>query len=314
MREVYMRISSVFINRGYFVNNQVKKKQVNLSDKAKNMQPVSFKRIYKSADVSLLRNDELSLEEENQIPTRDGYLLNELASLYPNQDCFIMSGSGGYPCLFFREVPPVVQVFNSQEKNKLSFELKLNDEQYPFVPLILYPDNPKYCDKRPEMNAIIGCPPKYSTNPSYIYTIQVAYEVHKKLMEKKYQILNALGKNEHYDFGTDETIMDKAHKEIEDVENAATRYLLECALISTDDKIIKNTEYEDSFSKIKEKLDLKRIADLTTSIAEQPMIDTSKRVNLCKMITELYPNTDENKQRIQEIVDMLVAINPKDEE
>ena len=81
--------------------------------KAKNTnnqkQNVSFGAIYVEKNVDLGRTADSRFPPK--FNRRDELLLNEIAQLYPNQDCFIRRGYSNYPRLEFREKPTSLQVF-----------------------------------------------------------------------------------------------------------------------------------------------------------------------------------------------------------
>ena len=227
---------------------------------------------------------------------KDYLLLNDIASLYPNQDCFIRQGYSGYPRLEYREKPPQVQMFVRTMSREYQVNMNPYEKDYPVVPLLLYEND--------NLNKYIGVPSYISTNPSLPYTVQAGYELHKKLIEKKYEILKGIGKtgDGRYDIGED-TLLERAHKEIEDVEIAVTRYLLECAMAALTDRASGRQIYESVYPKIQSRYEAKRKYDLTTSIADRK--DYNKKEpehpNICKIATEKYPDKKENEERIKQI-------------
>ncbi|MBQ3640887.1 hypothetical protein II906_03045 [bacterium] len=225
---------------------------------------------------------------------KDSLLINEIASLYPNQDCFIKCGVGGFPYLEYRERPPEVENFNDSIYGQYTTSLNPYDKNYPSEILILYPREKEYMDKHPEMTMMIGVPSYISINPSLAYTIKAGYEVHKKLLEKKYQILDAFGENEDIDFGG-KTVTEKAHEAIQDVETAVTRYLLECSFAALTDRADASQIYASNYPKIQSRFDAKRRLDLTTSLAKQTQMKNSSEIeSICKMAIEMLKKDKDN--------------------
>ena len=232
---------------------------------------------------------------------KDALLLNEIAQMYPNQDCFIKKGYGGKPCLEYREKPPEVQVFDSTLYKEYKVDIDPNDKEYPTVPLILYPNS--------DLNFVIGVPSYISTNPSLPYTVKAGFEVHKKLLEKKYQIMDVIGRTDSVDFGG-ESIMEKAHNAIKDVEIAVTRFLVESAYAALTDRASARQIYESNYPKIQSRLDSKRRIDLTTSVAKQEAFDFNKldkldKIDICEVAMRNYPDMEANKKKIEEILDYM---------
>ncbi len=252
----------------------------------------SFKSIYVDyvADIGLAK--------EGMYPARfkpqDSLALNEISYLYPNQDCFICEGFAGRPRLEYRERPMQVQSFERTLAPVYKMEIEYTDKDYPCIPLIIYPND--------DLNFIIGTPSYISTNPSLAYTVQAGYEVHKKILEKKYQILDIIGKNEEVDFGG-EGLMEKAHRAVKDVEIAVTRYLVECAYLALSDRASARQIYASNFPKIQSRLTQSRRLDLTTSLSKKPDKTTknSEMLDICAFAIQKYPNMEENLKRIEEV-------------
>ncbi len=226
----------------------------------------------------------------------DALLLNKIAQEYPNQDCFIKKGYAGHAYLEFREKPPEVQIFSSTLYKRYTTAIDPDDKEYPCEKLILYPDS--------RLNRFIGMPSFISTNPSLPFTIKVGFELHKKLIEKKYQIKDALGKNDGINIG-EESLIKRAHKEIEEVETALTRYLMECAFAALTDRASAKQIYASNYPKIQSRLDADRKLDLTVSAAKRPKIDPkdveNNKTDICEKVMEAYPYYEENKARIAEL-------------
>ncbi len=258
----------------------------------------------------------------------DALLLNDIAQHYPNQDCFIRKGALDFPRLEYREKPPEVQIFTSSIFKPYRIDIDPYDKEYPAEPLLLY-------DKS-ERNCILGLSSYISLNPSLSFTVKAGYELHKKLIEKKYQIKDMLGRGSEADLG-EENLIRKAHKEIEDVEVAVTRYLLESAYAVLSDKPSAKQIYASNYPKVQSRLDEKRRFDLTTSLAKQNALQEkiiedrinskmAKEVNdssnekdkknksdtqldICAMAMAKYPNKEENIRAIQELETYMLENN-----
>lgn len=293
-----MKISAVT----NFPNSQMKKSPTNTKQNAKHNN-VSFKSIYLESIVDLGHVKAGSFPAK--FATKDALLIQELAAEYPYQDCFIRKSVGNLPRLEFREKPIDIPVFNASLGGTYNVALDPSDEKYETVQMILYEDDEPGSYKIPEMNFQIGVPSYISTNPSLQYTIKVGFECHKKLMEKKYQILEVLGQNEQVSLG-DDSLITKAHKAMEEVEIASIRHLLECAFTSLTNKASAKQIYESIYPKIQSTLDAKRKFDLVTCKTQQPQIEKKgDGIDFCTHIMELYPNTEENIQRINELMNYM---------
>lgn len=291
------------------VSNTVRtfpKKAINTNTHAENKpNNVSFKGIFLESIT------DVGNEKEGIYPARfqkkDALLLNKIAQAYPNQDCFIRKGYGSKPRLEFREKPPEVQVFDATVFNQYRVEVDPNDKEYPCVPLIIDPDS-DICRTIgiPDLNFIIGVPSSISTNPSLPYTVKAGFELHKKLMEKKYQIMDVIGRTDTVDLGG-ESVIEKARKAIEDVEVAVTRFLVDSAYAALMDKASARQIYESNYPKIQTRLDAERRLDLTTSLVEQSKLaheDISK-IDICEYAMRNYPDINENKDRIKKVTDYM---------
>ena len=83
---------------------------------------VSFGAIYVEQNIDLGRTAESRFPPK--FSKRDELLLNEIAQLYPNQDCFIRRGYCNFPRLEFREKPSlkdvkddIIDVLATEKKN-----------------------------------------------------------------------------------------------------------------------------------------------------------------------------------------------------
>lgn len=283
-----MKISSISNIYNSFSQNKVNNQNNKQAPKP------SFKGIYVEDIVDLG-----SVAESNTPPKflkKDALLLNEIAQEYPNQDCFIRKGRAGLPRLEFREKPPEVQLFTETIAKQYKTTIDPNDKDYPVEPLILYADS--------RLNRFIGMTSFISLNPSLPYTVKVGFELHKKLLEKKFQIMEVLGKGDNIDLG-EESLTKKAHEAIEDVETAVTRYLLEASYAALTDRASASQIYASNYPKVQSRLDAKRKLDLVTSIAKRPELNVEQmkknKIDICELAMKNYPNMEENKQRIEEL-------------
>ncbi len=276
-------VNSLFTNK----NNNAEKKE-KLTNKP------SFKGIYIEDIVDLGE-----VAEKTSVPTflkKDALLLNEIANQYPYQDCFIRRGNVGLPRLEYRERPPQVQVFTETLAREYKTEIDPNDQDYPAEPLLLYEDS--------NLNRFFGVTSYISLNPSLPYTVKVGYELHKRLLEKKYQIMEVIGRTDNLDLG-EETLIQKAHKAIEDVETAVTRYLLEASYAAITDRATASQIYASNYPKVQTRMDAKRKLELTTSAAKLPDLNPEElrknKIDICELAMQNYPNLEENKKRIKEL-------------
>ena len=252
----------------------------------------SFKGIY--VDYATDIGDEKKDIYPASFKSNDALLLNEIARRYPNQDCFIGRGAQGKPYIEFRERPEDVQVYKVNKFNRYSIDVNPDSKDYPCIPLILH--------KNSDYNALIGLPSKKSDNPSLPFTVQLGFELHKKLIERKYQILSVLGENESIDLGG-ETASQKAYKGIKELEIAVTRYLLECAFASINNPDLKVDSF--NYQQVKENLAEKRKQDLLTGSSDTIETDLIGKKDICELIRQRYPDVEENKKRIKEITDYI---------
>lgn len=288
------------------VSNTVRTFPKNSINSNKNTEKnVSFKAIYLE-DIADVGNS-----KDGIFPARfkkeDALLLNKIAQAYPNQDCFIRKGLGSKPRLEYREKPPEVQVFSATLFDQYKIDIEPNDKDYPCVPLII----PSAGEDNSDLSFIIGVPSSISTNPSLPYTVKLGFELHKKLIEKKYQIMDVIGRTDTVDFGG-ESIIEKAHKAIKDVEIAITRFLVDSAYVALTDRASGRQIYESSIPKAQTRLDSERRFDLTTSVAKQKALaaaiqDSSPQVDICDYVMQHYPNAEENAKRIKDVMGYMIA-------
>lgn len=233
----------------------------------------------------------------------DALLLNEVSQMYPNQDCFIRNGAYDYPRLEFREKPIDVQLFSASALENYKIEIDPSDSKYPCIELLL-------SKEESDSNKFIGVQNHLTSIPSLAFTICAGFELHKKLLEKKYEILEYVGTGDKFDLG-EKSIDEKAHAEIRDIEIAVKRYLLELAFATILDRT-SNTEqvFMSKLFKIKSKLTEHRNFDLTNSIENKPVMTSEelfeKRINICELATSTYPNTEENIDRIKKLEKVLL--------
>lgn len=262
------------------------------------MNNVSFKGIFIDAKVDLG-----PIKEKSFPPTflkKDELILNEVSQQYPNQDCFIRRDSTGLPRLEYRERPCGVQVFQADASGHYNMSVNSIDVDYPCESLIIYPDSP--------LSSIIGLPSNISSNPSLPFTIKVGFELHKKLLEMKMQIMDIIGSTDTVNFGS-ETIMQKAHKAIEETETAVTCYLVDCAYETFEDSDNARKAYEADYDTVQSVLDSKRKLDLITSVAKQSdtKADTKFEKDIIEEILKTYPDMGENTDRLNSLVTYLRA-------
>ncbi len=287
-----------------FISNTIssltcKNKYISNNNKIQNKKP-SFKGVYVEDCVYI--GDECEEGYPPVFTQKDSLLLNSIAEQYPNQDCFIRKGYKNKPRLEYREKPPQVQIFKETPTKEYGIYIEPEDRDYPPEPLLLYGDSP--------LNKFFGVTTNMSINPSLPYTIKVGFELHKKLLEKKYQIMDFVGKTDFVDLGED-SVIKKAHKAIEEVETAVTRYLLEYSYASLTNKISSRQIYNGNFIRIQRGLSAMREYDLVTSIAKRPDIDPEElnksKVDICEEAMQNYPNLEENKKRITELKEYMLT-------
>lgn len=261
----------------------------------------SFKSIYVE-DVVDLGN----VSEEHDSSTflkRDALLLNKIASLYPNQDCFIRRGYGGRPRLEYREKPPEVQVFSANMFNQYNMKADPINRDYPCVPLIL--------DDSSDLNRIIGLNSYISLNPSLAYTIKVGFELHKKLIEKKYEIMEAIGKTDRVSIG-EETITEKARAAISSYEEAVKRHLLESAYLALSKRASAQQIYASNYPKVQSIMEADRMFDMTTSVAEQNRLSKGspiEDIDICDFAIRKYPDDTDNIKKNNQLRNYMIENN-----
>ena len=279
-----MKISSI-VNKGFSSQFKSQKKSSN----------VSFGAIFVEKGV------DLGATAESRFPPifsrRDELLLNEIAQLYPNQDCFIRKGYCNFPRLEFRERPASVQVFKATPGEKYRTEINSLDEEFPSIELLLHKNDTA-------ANRIIGMQNYIATNPSLAFTISAGFEVHKKFVQMKYQIMKYFGAGDEVSLGQKD-INERAYLAIKDTELAVKRYLLESALASLKDRASAEQIYSSNLPKVQTRLEANRMLDLTTSVANRVPVSDSDflkdRIDICELASSMYPDPDENKDRIKQL-------------
>ena len=264
-----------------------------------NNKDISFKSIYVEDKCSLGSVAQKGILAK--FMKKDSLLLNEIATRYPNQDCFITSGYHFFPQLKYREKPDDVQLFTKNLADEYVSHVDPDDPDNPAIPLLL-------TEKEP-LTLFFGVPSYISLNPSLPFTVQAGYEVHKKLLEKKYEILDSVGKNDDVDFG-DKTVTELAHEAIADVETAVKRYLMESAYSVLTDKARASQLYASNYLIVQTRLKDKRRFDLTTGYSKQLDIklksldgkEDDKPFDICEVAIKKYPNMKENQDRIEYLV------------
>ena len=289
-----MKISPDYINIFSLKKN---KKDCRLDNK--NLKRPGFKAIYVEDNVRLGIAAQSHIKPE--FLPHDELLLCDIADMYPNQDCFIRSGKSYHPRLEFREKPPKVTVFHENYAKYYEHDIEPNNEKYPCVPLILYPDS--------DLGKFIGLTSSKSLNPSLSYTIKAGYELHKKIMEKKYQIMDVIGHVDNFSLG-EKNIIEKAHETIDDYETSILRYLLECSYTALTSSAKNDNSYEATIKRMQSRLNAKRRIDLTIPTANHPNKTVSEeRIDICKLTQEEYPNTEENKKEMKNIIQNMQYYN-----
>lgn len=280
-----MKISSVS-NKTAYLNKH----------RGNNKAEPAFKSIFIEKNVRL--GDEALQSSPPVFLPKDALFLNELASKYPDQDCFIRAGEGRYPRLEYRERPLEVELFYETAADYYRHDTVPDDKEYPCIPLIIHPDS--------DINKFIGLPSYVSLNPSLINTVRAGYELHKKIMDIKYQILDILGHNDTVDLGG-KTIVEKSTDAAKETETALIRYLLEDALESLKDDSPERPLYTSPFAGIKSRLDAQRRFELTIS---NPKLNEMRKNEIfaevesaCRKIMKDKPDIteDEFKERIYSI-------------
>ena len=225
------------------------------------------------------------------------------STLYPNQDCFIRRGYCNFPRLEFREKPAAVQVFKPTLGDRYRTEVNPANEEYPCVELLLNKD-----DK--VANRIIGMQNYIATNPSLAFTICAGFEVHKKFLQMKYQIMKYFGSGDEVSLGQKD-INERAYLATKDTELAVKRYLMESAFAALQDRASAEQIYSSNLPKVQTRLDSNRQLDLTTSVANRvPVFDEEllkDRIDICEVAVSMYPNSDENDARIKELEQYMIT-------
>ena len=256
---------------------------------------VSFGSIYVERNVDLGRTADSRFPPK--LNRRDELLFNEIAQLYPNQDCFIRRGYSNYPRLEFREKPASLQVCTPTLADQYKIDIEPRDEENPCVELLLTKS-----DKI--SNRIIGLQNYIAMNPSLAFTISAGFEVHKQMLDRKYTLLQLIGNGDEVDLGG-KTVSEAAYEEIKPIEIAVKRYLLECAYAAIKDRASAAQIYGSNLPKVQTRLEANRKLDLTTSVADRvPVLDeelTKDRIDICEVATVTYPNMKENEERIKKL-------------
>lgn len=305
-----MKISQNNINYASFRNRHAQlpvpksEQKPQLQRSADKTYDISFKSIYfdKTCDLGQVSAD----EDNSKFLKKDALLLNEIAARYPNQDCFIVKGYHNLPKLRYREKPPEVQIFDVNMANEYTMRIDPDDTKYPAITLLL--------NGKDKLSLFFGMPSYVSLNPSLPFTVQAGYEVHKKLLEQKYKLLDSVGRNDFIDFG-DKTVIELAHESISDVEDAVKRFLLESAYQSLTDRARPSQIYASNYPIVQTRLQDKRKFDLTTSYSKQQEIKkknleatkNEKSVDICEMAMKRYPDAKVNQDRIKELEEFLYS-------
>ncbi len=283
-----MKVSSVSNNFSFDTlskNNQNKKSNV------------SFGTIYIDSDAYIGLSS-LNLNPP-KFPLKDELLFNELAQLYPNQDCFIKKGNENCPILEFREKPLDVQPFKVTLSDRYEFSINPEEEEYPCVELLLTKNSPP-------SHIVIGQLGIHENQRSLLNTIRAGFEVHKKLMENKLKFLSELGKGDRPSLGP-KSVDELSHDLVADLEMSVKRYLFESAYSSVFKKFTPTQLYGSESTRIEARLQHNRNLELTTSATDRPLfLDkefTITKTDICKDAMELWPNYEENRERIEKLLE-----------
>ncbi len=293
-----MKISST-LNYNPFPRTKTSTNTVSSQNKAKaqkvHKDNISFKSIYLKDGVSYF--DLVADEVVHEFSARDNLCLQDIANRYPYQDCFIEPGFQSMPALKYREKPPELPRYSENLAGQYVNYIDPEDPDNPAVTLLL--------DKEKPYALYYGVPSYVSLNPSLELTVQAGYELHKKLLEKKYEILDAVGKSSDIDFG-EKTVTEMAHEAIADVETAVTRYLIESAYAALKDRASAAQIYASNYLLVQTRLKDKRRLELTRGYSELEEIrrkslngrSDEKVPDICEIAMKKYPNTAENLKRI----------------
>lgn len=289
-----MEISSVSNNLKFDTQNK----------NNKNNKSVSFGSIYLDSKSYIgLISETLN---PPKFPIKDELLFNELAQLYPNQDCFIKSAPNGQPVLQYREKPVGLQVFDISLGDRYSFSINPDEENNPCIELMLTSSDTI-------ATQVLGYQNEMYNNPSLVNTIKAGFEVHKKLLEKKLMFMKEIGKGDIPSLGP-KSIDELSHDLVRDVELAVKRYLLESAFSSIFETISAHQRYGKESERIQNKLERNRNLEMTTSATDRPLfLDeefTLNKVDICKESTERWPDYDDNRERVDKLLEFFEK-NPK---
>lgn len=234
-----------------------------------------------------------------KFPLKDELIFNEVSQLYPNQDCFIKSGDRGQPILQFREKPVGLQVFDVTLTDRYAFSINPEEENNPCVELILTKDDDI-------ATQVLGYQHKEYNEPSLATTIKAGFEVHKKILEKKLMFMKHIGKGDIPSLGP-KSIDELSHDLVRDVELAVKRHVLEAAYSLTFEPVSASLRYGKEEERIEYKLGKNRNLEMTTSATKRPLfLDpefTLNGIDICKRAMELWPDYDDNKERIDKLLE-----------
>lgn len=234
-----------------------------------------------------------------KFPRKDELLFNELAQLYPNQDCFIKSSDSNCPILEFREKPLDVQPFKVTLGDRYEFSINPEEEEYPCVELLLTKNDPPSA-------IVIGQLGIHENQRSLLNTIRAGFEVHKKLLEYKLKFLNEFGKGDRPSLGP-KSVDELSHDLVSDLEMSVKRYLYESAFSSIFDRFTPTQLYGSEPVRIQNRLERNRNLELTTSATNRPLfLDeefTLTNVDICKEAVAHWPNYEENQERIDKLLE-----------
>ena len=259
---------------------------VNKFSSPKTNKKTSFKGIYLHNDINIGQD---KVRMPVKFSREDSLILDEMSREYPYQDCFIKAGSNDkLPRLEFRERPIDIPNFTT---SLTGYDYKITvdslDKDYPTVPLIL--------DGTNEMSNYIGKPSYSLSSPSLLYTIRMGFELHKRLLAKKKEILESMGKNDGID---NREILEMAYRDadIQHAEKAVQRHLLEQAYLSKLEK--------GNYGDLSEGFEKQKAGSVLYEKRRNGMCDTASTA-IEQAITD-YPNDVENEMVIPKLMDALI--------
>ena len=259
---------------------------------------VSFKNIYVDEDV---RIGYFAKSETPPVFTEtDSLILNEIAMQYPNQDCFIRSGKDRLPRLEFREKPKQIPSLKVYGQRYATQAIDREDPNNACVQLLVYPNS--------IYSGLFSTTSSFSFIPSLPHTVKTGFELHKKYLEKKYMILDSIGKTGRIDFGK-EKLLDRVYEETESTEVSFHRYLVENAALALFNRDKSKQRFDAVYPKMEAKLEEKEKKDMLSKDSDRSSDETGINYldskDLCTEIEQEYPNRYDNEKMTQAILKRL---------